>query len=258
MISTSVLKQNSKRIITNLISITVWTIIWQFASMTIGQEILLVSPATVISVLFKMMLTAEFWSIVFFSFTKIISGFIIAAISASLLAIMASKSTIVSSFLHPVIFVIKSTPVASFIILALLWIKSQNLSIFISFLMVFPVIYNNVLKGIDNIDSKMVEMARIFRITNKNKVLYIYLPQVMPYFISACSSGLGMCWKAGIAAEVIATPNGSIGDMLYKAKLFLNTPELFAWTLTVILLSLLFEKVFIYSLNKINTRLKSR
>ena len=78
----------------------------------------------------------------------------------------------------------------------------------------------------------------------------MYLPQVMPYFLSACGSALGLCWKSGIAAEVIGMPEGSIGEQLQQAKIYLTTPDLFAWTLVIVLVSLAFEKVFLALLKR--------
>ena len=61
---------------------------------------------------------------------------------------------------------------------------------------------------------------------------------------------LGICWKSGVAAEVIGLPDGSIGDALYRAKITLSTGELFAWTFVIILLSAGFEKLLLALLDK--------
>lgn len=84
----------------------------------------------------------------------------------------------------------------------------------------------------------------------------MYLPQILPFFRSACAAGLGLCWKAGIAAEVIGLPDGSIGERLYEAKVYLETPDLFAWTLVIVLVSLLFERLFLFLLGKGMSRLE--
>ena len=123
----------------------------------------------------------------------------------------------------------------------LIWIPSRNLSVFISFLMVLPVIYTNILEGIQQTDSKILEMAKVFQVNPGRKIRYIYVSQVLPYFLSACRLSLGMCWKAGVAAEVIGVPSGSIGEKLYNAKIYLNTPDLFAWTIVIIVISFVFE-----------------
>jgi len=110
--------------------------------------------------------------------------------------------------------------------------------------MVMPVIYTNVLNGIRNTDTKLLEMADVFGIPARRRIMYIYVSQILPFFQSACLVGLGLCWKAGIAAEVIGIPGGSIGERLYMAKIYFTTPDLFAWTLTIIIISVVFEKLF--------------
>lgn len=227
-------------------SIVFWLLAWQTLSFCIGQEILLVSPVTVVFRLLELFMEKSFWHSIFFSFVRIVTGFLLAMFAGILFAGLASRFEIIRELLSPAIFTMKATPVASFIILALIWIPSRNLSVFISFLMVMPILYTNVLKGIQNTDPKLLEMAQVFALSPIRRLRYIYVSQVLPYFSSACSVSLGLCWKSGIAAEVIGIPKGSIGENLYQAKIYLNTPDLFAWTLVIILISLLFERIFLF------------
>lgn len=249
------MKDKPKRAV-RIWAVVIWLLVWHIASLTIGQEILLVSPVQVIQRLAELIVTQDFWSSIFFSFRRIVSGFFLAVLSGVILAVLSSKFKLIEEFLAPVILTIKATPVASIIILILIWVSSKNLSIIISFLMVLPIIYTNVLDGIRSTDKKLLEMAEIFRVSAFKKIMYIYVSQVLPFFRSACSISLGLCWKSGIAAEVIGIPTGSIGEKLYKAKIYLNTPDLFAWTLTIILISVAFEYLFMLLIRKIISRLE--
>lgn len=231
-------------------AIVVWLLIWQAASCAVGQEILLVSPVSVLKRLLELVVQGGFWSSVGFSMLRIIGGFLAAAVLGIFLGSLSARSRWVREFLAPGVLTMKAIPVASFVILVLIWVPSQNLSVVISFLMVFPVIYTNVLKGIESTDEKLLEMAQVFQLSPIKKIRYIYVSQVLPFFQAGCSIALGLCWKAGVAAEVIGIPDGSIGEKLYKAKVYLDTPDLFAWTLVIILVSLIFEKVFLAGINK--------
>ena len=111
--------------------------------------------------------------------------------------------------------------------------------------MVLPIVYTNVRDGILETDVKLLEMADVFALSPWKRFRFIYVPEVFPYFQSACSVCLGLAFKSGIAAEVIGIPSGSIGEQLYNAKIYLNTPDLFAWTLVIVLLSLLLEKLIL-------------
>lgn len=221
-----------------------WLLLWQLAVMRMENTILVASPVETVKTLIELLQTAEFWKTVGTSFVKIALGFFLAVGTGILFAVAASFSGLVRALLNPLLRLVKAVPVASFIILALFWLStSRNLSVLISFLMVLPVIYTNVLQGIASTEPELLEMARVFRIPFGKRLRYIYIPAVLPYFVSACSVGLGFCFKSGIAAEVIGLPQNSIGAQLYEAKLYLMTAELFAWTAVIVMVSVVFEKL---------------
>ncbi len=213
--------------------------------MAIGHEILLASPASVLLRLFSLIPQREFWRALLFSLSRITLGFFLAFLTGSLLAALSSRFSLLQSLISPFIGVIRATPVASFIILVLLWLPSRRLSLFISFLMATPIFYSNVLTGLENLDRRLLEMAQVFKISPMRRLRFLYLPQLLPFFRSASAIALGLCWKSGVAAEVIGLPQGSIGERLYQAKIYLETPELLAWTLLIIVISILSEKLFL-------------
>ena len=232
-------------------------IVWQIASLMLGQELLLVSPIKVVQRLFSLCAVPDFWSSIGFSFVRIMEGFFAALLTGTVLAVAAGRFHLVDVLLLPFMAAIKATPVASFIILCLVWLNSASLSVFIAFLMVLPIVYTNMLEGITHTDKKMLEMADVFRIGLFRRIHYIYLPQLMPYFLAACSVSLGLAWKSGIAAEVIGIPDGSIGEKLYKAKLYLNSTDLFAWTVAIVVVSIVVEKLFLMIIRRIYRRLEA-
>ena len=228
-----------------------WLAVWQFFSNKIASHILFASPLQVVEALWQLVRSKDFWGAILFSTQRIAGGFFLALVCGILLAVLSAASRLFRLLLTPLIRLMKAVPVVSFVILALLWIKSKNLSILIAFVMVLPVIYTNVLQGIDGADKKLLEMASVFRMSALNKVRYIYIPAILPALVSACSVSLGFCWKSGIAAEVIGLPTGSIGEKLYEAKLYLMTGELFAWTAVIVLVSVAFEKLVMLLIRKL-------
>lgn len=227
-----------------------WLLLWQAGAMAINQRIILVSPLRVLARLAELAPTLEFWGAIGYSMVRITAGFLLGAAAGTLLAALSARFRRGEELLAPAFLAIKSIPVASFIILALILFSSRNLAVLISFLIVLPVLYANILGGIRAADRQLLEMARVFCIPAARRIRYVYLPQVFPYFRSACGSALGLCWKSGIAAEVIGMPDGPIGEQLQQAKIYLNTPDLFAWTLVIVLVSLAFEKVFLALLKR--------
>ena len=220
-----------------------WLTIWALLSGAVGEEILLPSPAKVAQTLWTLWGTVAFWRAVALSLLRILGGFVAAVLGGTLLAVLTTHCRPAHVLLSPLLHIVRAAPVASFIILAYVWIRVQILPAFIAFLMVVPLVWANVCEGIYNTDRKLLETARVFRLGRWRTLTLVHLPSVRPYFAAACTTGLGFAWKSGIAAEVICTPANSIGKQLYSAKAYLETPEVFAWTVTVVLLSVLLEQV---------------
>ena len=222
-----------------------WLTLWVLLAALVGKELLLPSPGRVLQRLFLLMQTADFWLTVLRSILRVLSGILLAAVLGVLLAFLTEHSPVLKLLLSPMMTLIKSTPVASFIILALIWLGRDILPVVITGLMVLPVVWANVSAGIAGQDPQLLEMAAVYQLSRASVLRNITVPSVLPYFRSALSSALGLGWRAGIAAEVLTVPQLSIGRQIYESKLYLETTELFAWTLTVILLSLLIERVLL-------------
>lgn len=241
-----------KKIVFTITAICFWLFVWHFLSLKINSSIFLPSPEATYKALIRIGKRAGFWQTIFNTFSKIAKGFLLALIAGTFSAIISSFVKIIDVLVSPFMRLLKTVPVASFIILALLWVKSDKLSVLISFVMVTPVVYINILQSFDNVDNNLLEMADIFDVGLLRRLRFIYVPALVSGFMSACKIGLGFCFKAGIAAEIIGLPFQSIGSELYKSKLYLMTDELFAWTVVIVLMSVFFEGVCIYLLNKLS------
>lgn len=240
-------------------AVVFWLLVWQGASMALAAlyphgALLLASPLSALARLGELAVTAAFWQTALTSAAHILGGFLLACALAVVLAALAARYRRAEELLAPLVSVVKAVPVASFIILALVWLPSRSLAFFISALMVFPPVYLNVLEGVRRADASLLEMARVFRVPFSRTLRGIYLPQVLPYFRSAVSVALGLCWKAGTAAEVIGLSGGTIGERLYTAKVYFQTPDLFAWTAVIVLLSVGFEKLFLLAVDRLAER----
>ena len=217
-----------------------WLLIWEIASLLIGEELFLPSPLSVAERLLSLSVTSVFWSSVLFTLLRIIAGFLLSALTAAAAAALSYRFPLFSLAADPFVRIIRATPVV-----VLVWVRSRNLSVVISFLMVFPVVYTGILEGLKSTDHDLLEAAAVYRMTLVKRIRYIFIPSLAPYIESALRTSLGLSWKSGIAAEVIGLPDGSIGERLYEAKIYLSTPDLFAWTVVVIILAFIFERTFL-------------
>lgn len=228
------------------IIILAWIAVWFLGAKAVDNSILLVTPGQTLRELLSMFENFEFYKTVGFSMARIGSGFLTGFIAAVILAALSSRFKILEEMFSPVMTLLKAIPVASFVVLLLIWWGSSFLAVAISFLVVLPNIYINTLEGLKNTDKQLLQIAQVFGVPVKNKLFYIYRPALAPFLYSGMKISLGMCWKSGVAAEVIGTPDCSIGEGLYLSKIYLNTAGVFAWTAVIILLSVLFEKLILW------------
>ena len=220
-----------------------WVICWQLLAMAVDNGILLAGPLETAQRLVSLLGGGGFFLTVGKSLLRMAIGFTAGFLAAVLLAAGSRRFPLLEEALAPVTALLKAVPVASFVVLLLVWWGSSFLAVAVCFLVVLPNLYVNTLEGLKSADSRMLEMARVFRMPVWNRFFYIYRPALRPFLDSGMKISLGMCWKSGVAAEVIGMPDFSIGGRIYLSKVYLDTAGVLAWTAVVIVLSVLFEKL---------------
>lgn len=238
----------NKKFIKRTIIVLIWLTIWEMVSLFVSNDILLVGPVDVLRTLAMKLWEVEFYKSIGLSVLRIVGGFLIGSLVGGLLAICSWKSHFIEDFCKPFMSFVKAAPIASFVVLFLIWWHSNILSIAICICVSLPQIYVNMLMALKNADKKMLEMAEVFQLPIIDKINYVYRPSVCNYMESAVRLAVGMAFKAGIAAEVIGTPDNSIGNGLYMSKIYLDTAGVLSWTVVIILLSVVWEQIILMAL----------
>jgi len=239
-----------KKLLKKIGVIAFWLGVWVLLYFLVGRSILLPSPLQTLVALVKLASTASFWLDVSFSLFRVMVGIALGIIIGVTLAVISCTWRWTEQLFSPLLSIIKATPIASFIILALVWLNLGQIPMFTSILVVLPIVASNVSSGIRATSVPLLEMGQAFNLTKKALLKEIYLPSIKPYFAAAANVCIGFAWKAGIAAEVLCTPLNSIGRGLYNAKIYLETDYLFAWTLVVVALSMIIEKLIFKNMKK--------
>ena len=240
-----------KKLITGIGVFLFWILVWEMIALIISKSVILPSPPEVLKSLLRLLKTKNFYIACGRSVAYIFAGLSAGIIIGVLLAVLSKTIKLFGVVISPAIEVIKATPVAS-VIIVMLFIFSKNIvPMLASALMVIPIVFMNIRKGIESVPADKMEVAEIYNFTSSKKLKLLYLPSALPYFYAGCRSALGLAWKAGIAAEVICVPKSSIGTMLYSAKIYLESEELFALTAVIIILSVIIEKIIILALGKL-------
>ncbi len=234
-----------------ILSLLIWLLVWTLLAYFIASPVLLPSPARVLKSLGNLLVRPYFWASILGSVTNIFLGLILGFFLAVFLASLSHVFPLLENFIGLPIDLIKSTPLASITIVLLVWISSKNLSIFIVVLMVLPNIYYASLSGLKNTSQELLEMAQVFKLSRPKKIRFIYLDSLRSFLRPSLMASIGLAWKSGISAEVLALVKDSIGENIYYAKLYLNTAELFAWTLVIILLAKIFQSLTTILIKKV-------
>ena len=244
-----------KKIILAIIITAIWLLIWQGIYMLVDNPLFVESPYNVLVRFIELSTKFDFWKTVFFSVISILKGFVIGIIFGTFMAFI-SINDFLDKLFSPIKVIVRATPVASFIMLTWIWLKRADIPVFISFLMVTPIIWGNVSTGIKNIKKEHKELAYVYKFSMFKKLKYIYFPSVLPYFATAVCTSSGLVWKAGIAAEVLCQPQNTIGAKLFEAKGLVETLDVFVWTGVVIIISIILELIIKTVLKNLEKRFK--
>ena len=226
-----------------LLAALFWLAVWQLAAMAVGKDLILPGPFSVLRALWQLVRQGDFWLSILLTMFRIMLGYCLGVAAGCILALACCSSKLLDSLLSPIVRMVRATPVASFIILAMLWMSKGGVPVLMSALMVTPVVWGNLVEGFASRDMALSEMAHAYRLGRWKTLRFVYIPALMSALKASCLTALGLAWKSGIAAEVLSQPKKALGSNIYYSKVYLETPELFAWTASVIALSFVLETV---------------
>lgn len=248
-------KENIKKIysfILTLISFVIILFLWSLFAYLIDSSLVFPSVKEVLISLKKIFYEKEFIVEVMGTLFRSVLAFFISTIISIPIGILSGCSKTISKLLMLPLSIVKATPVVSFILCALFLFTTNTVPIFVAVLMTMPIIISSVAIGIKNVDEKLLQMAHTFSLSKIQKLKYIYIPSVKSYLFSNLSNCFALSWKVVVASEVLCLPKYSMGTALYSAKVHLETAEVYAISLVVVVLSFVCEELVSYFIKKIN------
>ena len=241
-----------KKLLKKIVTALVWILIWEAVTLFVNNSIILAGPIDTVKRLAELLTQKTFYEDIFGSLIRIVLALVFSVSIAAFSAAVSYRFSAVKEFLSPFVSFIKSVPVAAISVILLIMTGSKNITFFVSFMVVFPIVYENILEGLDETPKDILEMAGVYHISAFRKMVYIYLPQVMKHLSGSIKSIVGICFKSGVAAEIIGLPVCSLGSGIYKSKIVLDTAGVFAYTVVVVLLSIFLEKIVELGASKIS------
>lgn len=218
--------------------------IWQLAAMIVDASIILPFPLEVLGITLELLSSPRFWTSARATILRVLEGFGISLGLSLLLGLGSGLSRRIQDVMSPLILLMQSVPVLSVILILLVGFGSQRVPVITPILMTLPVMTLAVSQGVRGVDPQLIEMAYFYQVSLGRQIRRIYLPSLLPGLFTGASASLGLSWKVAIAAEVLAQPNPGLGTAMQRAKTFLETGEVFAWTLLAVVLSAITQAIF--------------
>lgn len=229
------------RVLSSAAFLALLFVLWEIAASVIDLSFVIPHPIPTLAVFFSLLTKLEFWSAVSMTLLRILLGLLLGIVFGTIIALLSVRFTFLRGGIQSLMGIIKATPVASFILVLWVIIGRDTVPVAIALLMVTPIVYQNLFSGYNDLEKEKHELLCVFGVPFFTRVRIFILPHLLKYIFPAVISATGLAWKSGIAAEIIAYTQNSIGREISNAKNYLEGELLFAWTIAVILLSLLFE-----------------
>ena len=237
------MKNKLKQIACPIIAFLFWITVWQILAITLDLSFVFPKFSDTLKTFFALFVTPLFWTVIFSSLCRILLGFFIGVLLGIVLAVITNHFELFRALISPAMTVIKSTPVASFILLLWCLIGKNSVPTVIAVLMVMPIVWQNLMEGYESINHEFKELCDVFGVSALKRFKILTLPTLRRYLAPAIITSSSLAWKSGIAAEIIVYAKNSIGKEITDAKNFFESEAMFAWTIAVILLSILIESI---------------
>lgn len=230
-------------------AIAFWIVLWAAIAILVDNPILVAGPGGTLTAFLSSFMQPIFWSAVGQTAVRIVCVGLASAVLATVLGFAAARFSWVRVLLAPAMQVMKSAPVACIIVIVLVAAGAVGALVSIVAFVTIPPFYVAALEAQQARDHATERVLRLAGLSAARVFLAATWPSMLPYFSAAAKSAIGLSWKAGITAELLCIPLGSIGAAIYGAKLTLDTPALLMWTIIVMLLGWANEKLAVTLLN---------
>lgn len=222
-------------------------LIWLFASLIINNEIALPSIGKVFIALKNLSLTGNTYIILLYTLLRIIISLILGILFGIVLGVLSAFYDWFYYFISPFIKIMRALPIASIILIILILFGYRGFGdltfspIIVTLLLVIPLVFEAVYRGIKNIDVDLINVGRLYTKNKFDMAKRVYIPLIRNELSIAIVQSVGLSFKAMVMAEYVSQTQTSIGYSLLNAKANLDYNYVFAWTIILIIISILIE-----------------
>jgi NitT/TauT family transport system permease protein len=181
---------------------------------------------------------------------RILAGFGVAFVISLVVGIAAARSVTFRRFCDPAIILGLTVPGLVWALLCVIWFGVGLTTPIVAIALgIGPVMVLHVLQGMKAVDSDIVEMAHVFRLSTRDKLIHIWIPSLTPHLIGGARVGLSLGWKVIVLVELFGLSNG-VGYQLNSEFSSQNVAGVLAWTIVFWVVMVVIEYGVLQSLER--------
>ena len=208
-------------------------VLWELSVRTgLATGRLMPPPSRIAATLYDLAATGELARHIAVTLWRVVTGFVAGAAAGTVAGALTGYSPRLSRFADPTLQALRAIPSIAWVPLFILWfgIFETSKVALIAVGVFFPV-YLGVSGAVASVDRKIVEVGRVFRLSGPALVRRILLPAVLPSYVVALRSGLGLGWMFVVAAEFMGASEG-LGYLLVDGQQLGKPDQILAAILT--------------------------
>ncbi len=232
-----------KKIIASTSGVFAIFLFWIIAAAIVANPMLVPSPGDAARSLYTILTTGSSLQAIGLTAMRLGLSLLGAALLGLSAGLAAGLVPSVYRFMRPVVTVLRTVPVISIVVIILIIFGFDATPYLITFLMIFPLLFQAAAEGVRRIDPELVDVYRLEDDNIWRGLRYCYLPLIAPDIRTAFLQSAGLGVKVLVMAEYLSQTQSSIGNALYLAKVNLDFAKVFAWTILLVLMAAGIEAV---------------
>lgn len=238
------------RFVTGIVFIILF---WELVALAVHRSILPM-PAETLRIFAQGLISSDILAAGGQTIAKVLLVLALAILVGIPLGLCLGLSNTLYEICRPAIMLIQAVPVISWLTLVIFaWGIGWKGPVFIASISLLPISILTTVSGVRNLDEKLLEMARVYRVPQVKILKDIYLGGLMPFIAAILDVSIGQAWKVVLVTEYLCGGKG-LGEKILMARMNIDFTGVWATTLIAVFLGIAMERIVKFILRKITQR----
>ena len=248
--------QNNTQNEFKLVAITfvLFVVLWMILSDLFNDADLLPTPLIVWNRIVTHLETGQLVFHTGMTLARVFMAFSVAMFFGILIGVFLGLFPRINRWVDPWVIFFLNLPALVVIVLCYLWIGLNEVAA------VIAVAFNKtamiivaIREGVRSMNSKIEDMAIVYRLNLFKRIRHIWLPQLVPFITTGIRTGLAVIWKIVLVVEFLGRPNG-VGFKIHLYFQLFDIANVLAYSLFFVSIMLIIERGIVQPLESRATK----